>query len=58
MFAFILVRGDLSDRTAANRAVFGLNSISPAQTGLLLTEMLSITGILGIAVRQTAEIEV
>lgn len=41
-----------------SRAVYGLNGVSPAQIGLVLTNIVSITQILGMMVRQTAEVEV
>lgn len=42
----------------SSRAVFGLNGVSSAQIGLLLTDIVGITSFLSIMVRQTAEVEV
>lgn len=45
-------------KPSTSRAVYGLNGVSPAQIGLVLTNIVSITQILGMMVRQTAEVEV
>ncbi|KAF8317717.1 ABC protein [Clavulina sp. PMI_390] len=49
--------GALLTLSVALVSVFGANGISPAKTGLLLTEIVGISQFLGMMIRQTAEVE-